>query len=164
MRSIAVSMLVCYCARPFQEMRLYTLLPIHPFNLLSPSLLCLPSVEADTIDNQQCTGSFQTGCMPAGENCLYTANWRVLGDRVQFNVSARIDADSWVAIGFSNNLMMVSLESTGREGLVRRKNRPKSSTWPAFWLRNLHELPTQSCQAGFVGVLMVEHTINNNSR
>ena len=82
-----------------------------PLNsLFFPFFPCL-SVFAEatgTSDGSQCTGSYQTGCNQDGEECLYQATWLVLGERVQFNVSARVDAESWVAIGFSDNMMMVS--------------------------------------------------------
>ena len=63
---------------------------------------------SNTSEGSQCTGSYQTGCNQARKECLYQATWLVLGERVQFNVSARVDTNSWVAIGFSDNMMMVS--------------------------------------------------------
>ena len=73
--------------------------------------------EADSVQSSQCTGSFETDC--SSGTCTYTASWRVLGSRVQFNVSARVAGNAWVAIGFSNNMMMVSLEEGKPGGWVK---------------------------------------------
>lgn len=64
--------------------------------------------EADSVDGTDCTGSFETGCTSG--MCTYKADWRVAGNRVEFNVSARVDANQWVAIGFSDNMMMADTD------------------------------------------------------
>ncbi len=54
---------------------------------------------ADQERNPNCDGVYDNGD--------YVASWSVKGLYIQFNVSARVDTDQWVAIGFSDNMLMV---------------------------------------------------------
>ena len=54
----------------------------------------------------QCSGSINDSC--AGGECNYNASWVVEADSVTFMVSARTASNTWVAIGFSDDQLMVS--------------------------------------------------------
>ena len=78
------------------------------FCFLSLSLLFTPPLVPDTISgNSACRGSYSTGC--TNGQCLYSATWLVKGRHVQFNVIGRVPMGRWLAIGFSDNRLMVML-------------------------------------------------------
>ena len=57
-------------------------------------------------------GSFSTGCDAQGQSCDYRATWEVKEPFVEFTVTAKqvqAGRTEWVAIGFSDDRMMVSL-------------------------------------------------------
>ena len=64
-------------------------------------------IARDVAFNEACSGQATAGCV--GGTCAYTARWTVKGDYVLFNVSARISTNTWVAIGFSDDNLMVSI-------------------------------------------------------
>lgn len=66
-------------------------------------------VDRDSDGSGLCNGQYRTGCNAQGKQCEYSATWTVKGDYIQFNVSARVSAQSWIAIGFSDNRMMVRM-------------------------------------------------------
>ena len=71
---------------------------------LTGFLSCLTA--ADAISDDLCRGQFRhPQC--TGEDCPYQAEWVVAGDQVRFRVTARVGDANWVAIGFSDNTMMV---------------------------------------------------------
>ena len=76
------------------------------FCFLSLPLLFTPPLVPDTISgNTICRGSYSNGC--TNGQCLYSATWLVKGQHVQFNVTGRVPMGRWLAIGFSDNRLMV---------------------------------------------------------
>ena len=63
---------------------------------------------ADQDNDVNCDGRYDS-C--SGDNCDYSASWSVKGSFIQFNVTARVDSDQWVAIGFSDDMFMVCTSS-----------------------------------------------------
>ena len=63
--------------------------------------------ERDLISDDGCRGEYATGCSNSGEDCQYKATWRVTSDHVVFDVTARVEEGQWVAIGFSDDRLMV---------------------------------------------------------
>ena len=61
---------------------------------------------ADQENNANCFGTFNS-CSD-GVDCDYSASWEVRNDSILFNVTARVTDSQWVAIGFSDNMLMVS--------------------------------------------------------
>ena len=67
--------------------------------------------DVDSSTDEVCRGGFSTGCDAQGQSCDYRATWEVRGAVVDFSVTARQVQDGrteWVALGFSDNRMMVS--------------------------------------------------------
>ena len=67
--------------------------------------------DVDSNADKLCRGRFSTGCDAQGQSCDYRATWEVREARVDFSVTARQVQDGrteWVALGFSDNRMMVS--------------------------------------------------------
>ena len=71
------------------------------------SLIYYIITERDLTSEEECRGEYSTGCDSDGEECQYKATWRVTSDHVIFDVTARIEEGQWVAIGFSDDRMMV---------------------------------------------------------
>ena len=65
---------------------------------------------ADQENDANCFGSFDS--CTAGVDCDYSASWEVRGASIMFNVTARVTDSEWVAIGFSDNMLMVSIHYT----------------------------------------------------
>lgn len=66
-------------------------------------------IDRDSDGSDICNGQYTTNCNAQGQQCEYSAMWTVKGDYIQFNISARVTAQSWIAIGFSDNRLMVRL-------------------------------------------------------
>lgn len=66
-------------------------------------------VDRDSDGSDICSGQYTTNCNAQGQQCEYSATWTVRGDYIQFNVSARVSGQSWIAIGFSNDRFMVRM-------------------------------------------------------
>ena len=67
--------------------------------------------DVDSSTDELCRGEFSTGCDAQGQSCDYRATWEVRGAVVDFSVTARqvqAGRTEWVALGFSDNRMMVS--------------------------------------------------------
>lgn len=67
--------------------------------------------DMDSGTNELCRGGFSTGCDAQGQSCDYSATWEVKKFFVEFTVTARqvqAGRTEWVAIGFSNDMNMVS--------------------------------------------------------
>ena len=84
--------------------------------------LSLPTDADQGPGGETCRGTFSTGCDPNGV-CDYKANWVVMeDDTITFTVSAKTSdvSTQWVAIGFSDDRLMVSVSGGvsggGREG------------------------------------------------
>ena len=67
--------------------------------------------DVDSNNSDVCRGEFSTGCDVQGQSCDYRATWEVKEFNVEFTVTARqveSGRTEWVAIGFSDDMMMVS--------------------------------------------------------
>ena len=75
------------------------------------------SINFFDVDSNSCQGEFgrgefSTGCDAQGQSCDYRATWEVKEPFVEFTVTAKqvqAGRTEWVAIGFSDDRMMVSL-------------------------------------------------------
>ena len=56
-------------------------------------------------NSSTCGGGYSYGC--TNGPCQYRATWLVKGNHVQFNVTGRVPMGQWLAIGFSDNRLMV---------------------------------------------------------
>ena len=68
--------------------------------------------DVDSNTNDICSGEFSTGCDAQGQSCDYRATWEVQGFNVEYTVTARQVQNGrteWVAIGFSDDRIMVSM-------------------------------------------------------
>ena len=68
-------------------------------------------VDSNANNSDICRGEFSTSCDAQGQSCDYKATWEVQGFNVKFTLTARqmmSGRTEWVAIGFSDNRMMVS--------------------------------------------------------
>ncbi len=68
-------------------------------------------VDGDNSEDQ-CSGSIRLDCANTNGDCGYEAEWMQIGEYVRFTISARRNNPSdteWVAIGFSDDRMMVSV-------------------------------------------------------
>ena len=56
-----------------------------------------------------CSGRYLDPSCRTPEDCVYRAEWFASGNFVRFRVAAKVDPDSWVAIGFSADTQMVCM-------------------------------------------------------